>query len=166
LARYTSRIELHSDRVILQVLPVALIDNNVFAPKGTAQLVEDIRLTVLGTLGRIGKEVRLVIDPSTSMPASRGLNDRDPALIKLIVKAHAALTAVMAAPKESIGDIAEAQGRDGDYFGVLLRLSWLAPDITHTILDGHQPAGINRQSLARLPAIPLQWDQQKSAWAS
>jgi hypothetical protein len=67
------------------------------------------------------------------MPASAVLDSRDPALIKLIVKAHAGRAATMAAPDESIDDIAEAQGHNRDYFGVLLRLSRLLPELTQAI---------------------------------
>ncbi|WP_205590032.1 hypothetical protein [Sphingomonas paeninsulae] len=111
-------------------------------------------------LGRTGKEVRLVVGPSSSAGTREDENNRDPALIKLIVKAHAARAAILAAPHKSINEIAQTQGHDRDYFGVLLRLSWLAPDTTQAILEGQQPADLNRQTLARMAGTPLCWNEQ------
>jgi hypothetical protein len=44
---------------------------------------------------------------------------------------------------------------------MLLRLSYLAPDIVGAILEGRQPASLTRQKLARLPALPLGWEAQR-----
>jgi site-specific DNA recombinase len=66
----------------------------------------------------------------------------------------------MATPHESVDDIARAQGYDRDYSGVLLRLSWLQPDMTQAILGGNQPSGLDRQSLARMARLPPRWDKQ------
>jgi hypothetical protein len=48
-----------------------------------------------------------------------------------------------------------------DYFAVLLRLSYLAPDITAAILDVRQPVQLNRQRLARAANLPLEWQAQR-----
>ena len=141
----------------MQLRPASLIADNKYATD-RAPSNADILLTVLATLGRAGKEVRLIVGPSTSLPTSTAPDGRDPALIKLVVKAHAARAAIMAAPEETIDDIAQAQGHDRDYFGVLLRLSWLAPNITQSILEGRQPAGMTRQSLARMAGPSFLWD--------
>jgi site-specific DNA recombinase len=115
---------------------------------------------VVARLGRIGKEVRLVVAPSSSVPMSAAGDRRDPALIKLIVEAHVARAALLATPHECVDYIAKAQGYDRDYFGVLLRLSWLGPAITRSILEGGQPAELNRQSLARMAGLSLRWNKQ------
>lgn len=49
----------------------------------------------------------------------------------------------------------------GQYFCSLLRLSYLAPDITAAILDGRQPAHLNRQYLARVNNLPIDWASQR-----
>jgi site-specific DNA recombinase len=160
IARYISRIELHGDRVIVRVYPESLIEEAGRTAEPAGPRGEKITLMVMARLGRVGKEVRLVIDPSTSAPMSAAGDRRDPALIKLIVKAHAARVELMAKPHESVDDIARAQGYDRDYFGVLLRLSCLAPEMTQAILEGNQPSGLNRQSLARTAGLPLTWNEQ------
>lgn len=44
---------------------------------------------------------------------------------------------------------------------VLLRISYLAPDIVAAILDGRQPAQLTRQRLARTTNLPIDWQQQR-----
>ena len=91
---------------------------------------------------------------------------RDPALIKLIVKAHAARTAVEQRSHESIEEIARAQHHARDYFGVLLKLGYLAPDITAAILEGRQPAELTRQKLGRAASIPHDWPAQRRVFGA
>ena len=52
-------------------------------------------------------------------------------------------------------------GVSRDYFGVLLRISYLAPDIVTAILDGRQPMQLNRQRLARATNLPVEWQAQR-----
>jgi site-specific DNA recombinase len=160
LARYIRRIDIHGDGVIVHVCPESVNDGASPATEPAGRRGEKITLTVNARLGRIGKEVRLVVAPSSSVPISATPDRRDPALIKLVVKAHAARAALMATPQVSVDDVARAQGYDRDYFGVLLRLSWLAPDITTSLLEGRQPAGLNRQSLARMTGLSFWWHEQ------
>jgi site-specific DNA recombinase len=49
------------------------------------------------------------------------------------------------------------------YTALLLRLSWLAPDITHAILRGRQPATLTADKLSRVTRIPLDWQAQREA---
>ena len=48
-----------------------------------------------------------------------------------------------------------------DYFCSLLRFAHLAPDITGSILMGRQPAHLNRQFLARINNLPIDWPGQR-----
>jgi site-specific DNA recombinase len=86
---------------------------------------------------------------------------RDPALVKLVVKAQMAREALASAGERNVHDLAEEQGYSKDYFGVLLRISYLAPDIVTAILDGRQPVQLNRQRLARTTNLPIDWQQQR-----
>ncbi|WP_016744031.1 hypothetical protein [Rhizorhabdus wittichii] len=87
------------------------------------------------TLIRRGKETWLALQSE-----ERAIGERDPALIKLVAEAHIARE---------------------DYFGVLLRISYLAPDIVAAILDGRQPAQLTRQRLARMTSLPIDWQQRE-----
>ncbi|HTH27573.1 MAG TPA: hypothetical protein VL918_03795, partial [Sphingobium sp.] len=84
----------------------------------------------------------------------------DAALVKLIVRAHQARKTLNATT--SVEAAAAQLGLTQRYFAVLLRLSFLAPDITAAILDGKQPIALNRQRLARLGNLPLDWREQRA----
>ena len=45
----------------------------------------------------------------------------------------------------------------------LIRLSWLAPDITQAILRGQQPPSLTADKLARMARIPMDWQAQRAA---
>ena len=47
------------------------------------------------------------------------------------------------------------------HFRVLLRVSYLAPEIVARIVEGAQPAGLTRQRLATLSALPTEWLAQQ-----
>jgi len=56
--------------------------------------------------------------------------------------------------------MAERFGRTPGYFSRLIRLNYLAPDIVAAIVDGTQPAGLNRKTLSSAH-IPLDWAVQR-----
>ncbi|MBK9011266.1 MAG: hypothetical protein IPM87_11430 [Novosphingobium sp.] len=86
---------------------------------------------------------------------------RDPSLIKLIVRAHQAKKALAEPANPSLEAAASSMGLSNQYFCSLLRLGYLAPDITVAILDGRQPAHLNRQYLARINNLPIDWSSQR-----
>jgi hypothetical protein len=45
----------------------------------------------------------------------------------------------------------------------LVRLSYLAPDITHAILDGRQPRDLTAEKLLDHSRLPLAWHDQRTA---
>lgn len=94
------------------------------------------------------------------MPGSNSFARPDTALVKLIVRAHQARKTLNATT--SVEAAAAQLGLTQRYFAVLLRLSFLAPDITAAILDGKQPIALNRQRLARLGNLPLDWREQRA----
>jgi len=49
------------------------------------------------------------------------------------------------------------------YFTRLVRLSYLAPDITHVILDGRQPRDLTAEKLLEHSRLPLAWHDQRTA---
>lgn len=84
----------------------------------------------------------------------------DPALVKLIVRAHQARQALSVGT--SILQAATELGLTPRYFAVLLRLAFLAPDIIAAILDGKQPVALTRQRLARIGNLPIDWAAQRA----
>jgi site-specific DNA recombinase len=49
------------------------------------------------------------------------------------------------------------------YVALLLRLTFLAPDITRAILEGRQPGGFTAQKLVTYSGLPLGWPEQRQA---
>jgi hypothetical protein len=48
-------------------------------------------------------------------------------------------------------------------FYALLRLPWLAPDVTTAIVNGQQPLQLNAKKLMRLTAhLPADWAEQRA----
>ena len=43
----------------------------------------------------------------------------------------------------------------------MVRLAYLAPDITAAILDGRQPLNLNAKRLMIGPSLPLDWRRQR-----
>ena len=48
------------------------------------------------------------------------------------------------------------------YFTRLLRLSFLAPDITQTILQGRHPVDLNARKLMADTRAPIDWQEQRA----
>jgi hypothetical protein len=151
-----SRVEVHQEQLRIFVRTAELHQLGD-APLAAAMPGPDLELTVPAKLALVGREVRLVVAPFSFGSSSC----RDPGLIKLVVKAAAARAAVEAVAAGTIEQVAAGQGHARDYFGVLLRVSYLAPDIIAAILEGRQPPTLTRQKLARMSALPLAWQAQR-----
>ena len=59
--------------------------------------------------------------------------------------------------------LAKREGVSPSYFTRLVRLSYLAPDITHAILDGRQPRDLTAEKLLEHSRLPLAWPDQRTA---
>ena len=93
-------------------------------------------LFVPARLKRAGLGTKMVIEG----PAGRGRKGKaDPSLAKLIVKGHVFQENLIKGGGLSLSDIAVRQGVTRSYFTRLVRLTFLAPDITRAILDGSHP---------------------------
>jgi hypothetical protein len=85
----------------------------------------------------------------------------DAQLIKLLLRArrfNAALADSEGVPFAALG---EREGVSRSYFTRLVRLSYLAPDITQAILDGRQPSDLTAEKLLEHSRLPLAWHDQR-----
>jgi site-specific DNA recombinase len=65
--------------------------------------------------------------------------------------------------KLTVHDIAREEQVSAAYIYVLLRLPWLAPDITTAIIHGRQPPQLTAKRLMRLtPRLPVDWEEQRT----
>src|SRR5215467_2763832 len=58
--------------------------------------------------------------------------------------------------------LAKRQGVSPSYFTRLVRLSYLAPDITEAILGGRQPPDLTANKLLAHSRLPLGWHEQRT----
>jgi hypothetical protein len=103
-----------------------------------------------------GSELKLVIEGDGQ--ATRG--QPDPALIKALVRGHAWMEQLTAGHARSTGDIAKAEGLTSSYVTRVMRLAFLAPDITKAILEGRQPPDLTARKLLRGIELPYDWEHQ------
>ena len=60
-------------------------------------------------------------------------------------------------------DIARDERVTAAYIYTLLRLPWLAPDITAAIVNGRQPQQLNAKALMRKASrLPADWAEQRT----
>lgn len=59
-------------------------------------------------------------------------------------------------------DLAKSEKLHRSYFSQVLRLAYLAPDITTAILEGRQPEGLTATVIEHAH-LPLSWLEQRTA---
>jgi hypothetical protein len=85
----------------------------------------------------------------------------DPALIKAIARAHRFNEQLVNGKVAKFGDLARGEELHRSYVSQLLRLAYLAPDITTAILEGRQPEDLSTTKLIEHPDLPLSWRGQR-----
>jgi len=135
----------------------ALLDVAV-TPLPSATEDETRILSIPVRLRRSGREIRMLIegmDPfATAKPNAR--------LVKLLIRADRFNAALVGSDGVPFAALAKRQGVSPSYFTRLVRLSYLAPDITEAILDGRQPRDLTADKLLAHSRLPLGWHEQRS----
>src|SRR5207253_7642485 len=145
LTTLIERIDVKLDRIDLRLRPprlAALLDGPDTSPQG-ANDEETELLSVPARLRRAGREIRMVIDRTDRLVTAKP-NAR---LVKLLIRARRFNAALTQAEGIAFAVLAQRQGVSRSYFTRLLRLSYLAPDITRAILDGRQPRDLTPEKL-------------------
>jgi hypothetical protein len=87
----------------------------------------------------------------------------DPSLLRIVARAHDIQERLAQNSKLTVHDIARAERLSAGYLYALLRLPWLAPEITTAIVNGRQPTQLNAVKLMRLTAhLPADWTEQRA----
>jgi hypothetical protein len=87
----------------------------------------------------------------------------DMGLLRVIARAHDVQRRLAEDTTITVHDIAREGRVTAAYLYILLRLRWLAPDITTAIVNGRQPAQLNAKKLMRLTAqLPADWSEQRT----
>jgi site-specific DNA recombinase len=107
-----------------------------------------------GKLVRRGQELRLVYADDREGPTRR----RDPRLVSLIAKAHAARAELLQQTGSGNGLVAQIRRA---HLSRMARASYLAPDIVQAVLEGRQPSQLTGRQILKAPDIPLGWEEQR-----
>jgi site-specific DNA recombinase len=161
LLALVQRVDVRADEVIIHLRPrrlAALLGNRCPASNPAGDEEPTLPLSHPVRLRRAGKEVRMVIDHTDPFaPPAKA----DRALIRVLVRAHRFHEMLVKHKGGKFGDLAKSENLHRSYFSGLLRLAYLAPDITTAILDGHQPAGLTATQLIERADLPMSWREQR-----
>jgi DNA invertase Pin-like site-specific DNA recombinase len=151
------RVVVSNDQVVTTLCPSNLMKALGIPETRTTPLDEPITITIPAQLKPRGVELKFVItDPAHSKPAKP-----DPVLIKAVVQANDWLEQLLSGKAKSLREIAAREEFPERYLRRLIELAFLAPDITESILDGHQPADLTLKHLICNIKLPLAWNEQR-----
>ena len=136
------------------VLPLSVCSNLVVT---SATDDETQVLSIPVRLRRSGREITMLIDGADASAATKP----DARLIKLLIRARRFNAALVGGDGVPFAALAKREGVSPSYFTRLVRLSYLAPDITQAILDGRQPRGLTADKLLAHSRLPLAWHEQR-----
>ncbi|MEE9239716.1 MAG: recombinase family protein, partial [bacterium] len=157
------RIEVHSDRIDIHLSPARLVDALKDGHENPSPLREadpessHLILSVPASLQRRGIEMKMIVEAE-----NRNTAGPDPALIRLITRAHSMKKKLVDGNGLSLRQIARREKLDRSYLARLIRLTFLAPDITKAILEGSQPPGLTATHLIRRTRLPMDWREQRA----
>ncbi len=150
---------MYFDRVEIAVQPdqLAAWIRGVPAERAEHQLTAVISAPV--KMRQRGQEMRLVFGTQDEMPPGHG------ALVRLLARAHD-IKHRLFNDRLTIDEIAKADGLMPSYVTRLVRLAFLAPDITASILSGRHDPELTATRLMADTRFPLSWIDQRRALAS
>ena len=165
LTRLQCRIEICPDRVRIKISRSCLVSllsrpafhRNAQDQSADCQPDDVVTLEAPARVKRAGREMRMLVENSDDRTAA------DPSLLRIIARAHGIQARLVQNPELSVHDISRAERVTAAHIYMLLRLPWLAPDITAAIVNGRQPAQLNATKLMRLTAhLPADWAEQRA----
>jgi hypothetical protein len=87
----------------------------------------------------------------------------DTSLLKIVVRANDIQARLIQNTKLTVHDIVREERVSAAYIYNLLRLPWLAPDITTAIVNGRQPQQLSAKTLMRRASrLPADWAEQRT----
>ncbi|MGA9007205.1 MAG: recombinase family protein [Xanthobacteraceae bacterium] len=161
------RVEIRPDRVQIDISRSRLIalltsrsmEMQIRDDSPTSSRGDILTLTAPAKLTRVGREMKMLVEGHNDQAAA------DPSLLRIIARAHDVQARLIADTKLSVHDVARQERVSAAYIYIyiILRLPWLAPDITTAIVNGRQPPQLNAKKLKRLTAqLPSDWAEQRA----
>jgi site-specific DNA recombinase len=143
-------------RDLVEVLAAPSIDLTAVDRRPTHPSDDVITLTAPVKLQRAGREMKMLVDN----PSDR--TSIDISLLRIVARALDIQARLTDNTNLTVHDIAREEQVTAAYVYTLLRLPWLAPDITTAIVNGRQPPQLNAKKLMRLTAhLPADWAEQR-----
>ena len=158
------RVEVKSDVVEVDVYRqrlIKLLEGQVVDPpqrneKRDAEAEETVTLKIAARLQRAGREMRMLVQKPDDQ------RNANPSLLRIIARAHDVQARLIQSPDLSVHDVARNEMVTAAYIYSILRLPWLAPDITEAIVNGRSPLQLTAKKLMRLSAhLPIDWAEQR-----
>jgi site-specific DNA recombinase len=160
LAGLVERIEIGANQIDihLRARGLSALFDGPAAPLVDEASDETQILPVPVRLRRSGREIKMLIDRVDPFSAAKP----DARLINLLIKAHRFNATLAGSGGTPFAALAKQEGVSPSYFTRLVRLSYLAPDITQAILDGRQPSHLTADKLLAHSRLPLAWQDQRT----
>jgi hypothetical protein len=160
LTTLIDRIDVGANRIDIHFRPTrlaALLDVAATPlPSATDDEIQILSIPV--RLRRSGREITMRIDGTAPFAPAKP----DARLIKLLIRAHRFNATLVGGDGVPFAALAKREGVSPSYFTRLVRLSYLAPDITQAILDGGQPRDLTADKLLAHSRLPLGWHEQRT----
>ena len=115
-------------------------------------------LSVVIERRRCGREIKMRIDGTDPFATAKP----DARLVKLLIRARRFNATLVDSDGVPFATLAKREGVSPSYFTRLVRLSYLAPDITQAILEGCQPRDLTADKLLAHSRLPLTWHEQRT----
>jgi hypothetical protein len=151
------KVVIYANRLSLHISPSALMrrlsDDEPDAVSRASP--ETWKFDVQCTLIRRGEQLRIIVESAEGKP------NPDAALISLLKRAHGWRIRAESDEGAPMETLARDQGVTPSYFGRIMRLAYLAPDIVEAIVDGKQPVSLTASKLAKLQDLPIEWPEQR-----
>ena len=133
------------------------IDQRPQAPEAKQHAHDVVTLMVPARLKRVGREMRILVDTADHRTTANA------SLLRIIARAHHIKTRLIQNTELTVHHIAREERVSAAYIYTLLRLPWLAPDITTAIVNGRQPQHLNAMTLMRRASrLPASWAEQRT----
>jgi hypothetical protein len=141
-----------------QSASAATCERNASEPPQEAPDACGIRWSIPARLKRTGIEKRLLIEGAED----NGRRRPDHSLLRLLAQAQQYQAMLLRGDASTIEELAKEARVTGSYFTRILRLSFLAPQITRAILQNRHPLELSAKRLANELQLPIEWEKQRA----
>src|SRR5208337_1424804 len=113
--------------------------------------------------GDRGSRIRTAAQRRSRKPRPGLKTAVDPSMLRIVARAHDIQARLSQNTERTVHDVAREEHMTAAYIYTLLRLPWLAPDITTAIVNGRQPHQLNAKTLMRKASrLPTDWAEQRT----